>query len=234
MDDYMIKAKFEIFIKCPHCESIILKESFEYNVIGGGVFSNVNLLSFLRRKKEYFALHNIVQQVDNNTYFEKKYKCKECNKEINTTYEKRENIFNLFYLSSYCDFCHKDLGKDIYKNIDTDEIFDLDDFTERHNIYSSENNYNKTICLQCFENEDMERENTKSKTSRFKNETNIQKNNDFGEYSDLNTGETDDFYLSEDEDEWNDPNSYANCSDWEDYPENCYHCADDECPMNKE
>ena len=33
--------------------------------------------------------------------------------------------------------------------------------------------------------------------------------------------------------DWDDPNTYANCSDWEDEPENCYHCADDECPMNK-
>ena len=33
--------------------------------------------------------------------------------------------------------------------------------------------------------------------------------------------------------EWDDPNTYANCSDWEDEPENCYSCADDECPMNK-
>jgi hypothetical protein len=41
MEEYMIKAKFEIFIKCPHCESIILKESFEYNVIGGGFFQMV-------------------------------------------------------------------------------------------------------------------------------------------------------------------------------------------------
>jgi transposase-like protein len=171
------------------------------------------LISFLKRKKEYFALHNIVQKFDNNTYFEKKYKCKECNKDISITYEKKENIFNLFYLSSYCDFCHKDLCEDIYKNIDTEEIFDLNDFTERHNIYSSEKNYNKTICLQCLENEDMERENTKDKTSRFKKETNIQKNNDFEKSSDLNASETDDFDLSDDEDEWDDPNSYANCSD---------------------
>jgi len=34
------------------------------------------------------------------------------------------------------------------------------------------------------------------------------------------------------EDDWNDPNAYAHCSDWEDEPENCYSCADDECPMN--
>jgi len=33
--------------------------------------------------------------------------------------------------------------------------------------------------------------------------------------------------------EWDDPNSYANCSDWEDEPDNCFSCADDECPMNK-
>lgn len=33
--------------------------------------------------------------------------------------------------------------------------------------------------------------------------------------------------------DWDDPNTYANCSDWEDEPENCFHCADDECPMNK-
>jgi len=36
-----------------------------------------------------------------------------------------------------------------------------------------------------------------------------------------------------DNDEWDDPNTYARCSDWEDEPENCYCCADDECPMNK-
>jgi hypothetical protein len=35
------------------------------------------------------------------------------------------------------------------------------------------------------------------------------------------------------EEEWDDPNTYAHCSDWEDEQENCYSCADDECPMNK-
>lgn len=41
--------------------------------------------------------------------------------------------------------------------------------------------------------------------------------------------------LAEDDDkegDWDDPNAYAHCSDWEDEPENCYSCADDECPMN--
>ena len=37
----------------------------------------------------------------------------------------------------------------------------------------------------------------------------------------------------EDIEDWDDPDTYASCSDWEDEPENCYHCADDECPMNK-
>ena len=46
----------------------------------------------------------------------------------------------------------------------------------------------------------------------------------------------DEEYCEEDDDEsddWDDPNTYANCSDWEDEPGNCYSCADDECPMNK-
>ena len=38
---------------------------------------------------------------------------------------------------------------------------------------------------------------------------------------------------SDELEEWDDPNTYARCSDWEDEPENCYHCADDECPKNK-
>lgn len=38
---------------------------------------------------------------------------------------------------------------------------------------------------------------------------------------------------TDDIEDWDDPNTYANCSDWEDESENCYHCADDECPMNK-
>jgi len=37
----------------------------------------------------------------------------------------------------------------------------------------------------------------------------------------------------EDEEDWNDPSLYANCSDWEVEPENCYHCSEDECPMNR-
>jgi len=37
----------------------------------------------------------------------------------------------------------------------------------------------------------------------------------------------------DDYEDWDDPGMYACCSDWEDEPENCYHCADDECPMNK-
>jgi len=34
--------------------------------------------------------------------------------------------------------------------------------------------------------------------------------------------------------EWDDPNMYAHCSDWEDEPESCFHCADDDCPMNQD
>ena len=45
------------------------------------------------------------------------------------------------------------------------------------------------------------------------------------------------FYDEEDEDDanpgWDDPSFYAHCSDWEDEPDNCYNCADDECPLNK-
>jgi hypothetical protein len=40
-------------------------------------------------------------------------------------------------------------------------------------------------------------------------------------------------YEEDDEEEWDDPSTYASCSDWEDEPENCYHCADDECPMSQ-
>ena len=35
------------------------------------------------------------------------------------------------------------------------------------------------------------------------------------------------------DDEWDDPNTYAHCSDWEDEPDNCMLCADDDCPLNK-
>ena len=39
----------------------------------------------------------------------------------------------------------------------------------------------------------------------------------------------------EDDDDENedDPSMYAHCGDWEDEPENCAFCADDECPMNR-
>ena len=37
---------------------------------------------------------------------------------------------------------------------------------------------------------------------------------------------------SDNSEEWDDPNTYANCSDLEDESGNCYSCADDECPMN--
>jgi len=33
--------------------------------------------------------------------------------------------------------------------------------------------------------------------------------------------------------EWDDPHTYANCSDWESEPKNCFCCGDDECPMNQ-
>lgn len=32
---------------------------------------------------------------------------------------------------------------------------------------------------------------------------------------------------------YDDSSTYAHCSDWEDAPKECYHCADDECPMNR-
>lgn len=44
----------------------------------------------------------------------------------------------------------------------------------------------------------------------------------------------DEFDWEEDDDEeWDDPNTYAHCSDWEDEPRNCSCCADDSCPMNR-
>ena len=36
-----------------------------------------------------------------------------------------------------------------------------------------------------------------------------------------------------DDNEGDDPNTYAHCYDWEDEPENCMCCADDDCPLNK-
>jgi hypothetical protein len=48
-----------------------------------------------------------------------------------------------------------------------------------------------------------------------------------------NYEEDDNNYEEDDEEDWNDPSTYAHCGDWEDEPENCYHCADDECLMNK-
>ena len=52
------------------------------------------------------------------------------------------------------------------------------------------------------------------------------------------TGPEDEEYLDYEEDEfdeaeWDDPSTYAHCSDWEDEPNSCALCADDECPMNK-
>ena len=41
----------------------------------------------------------------------------------------------------------------------------------------------------------------------------------------------DDGYYSDEND--NDPSTYAHCGDWEDEPENCSFCADDECPLNR-
>ena len=33
--------------------------------------------------------------------------------------------------------------------------------------------------------------------------------------------------------DWDDPNTYANCSAWKEEPGDCTQCADDECPMNR-
>lgn len=59
--------------------------------------------------------------------------------------------------------------------------------------------------------------------------------NDADEYisaiiNDENSGFID---TTDDFEECDDPNTYAHCSDWEDEPDNCYSCADDECPLNK-
>lgn len=36
----------------------------------------------------------------------------------------------------------------------------------------------------------------------------------------------------DDDNEWDDQNTYAHCSDWEDEPKNCICCGDDDCPLN--
>ncbi|WP_294428595.1 hypothetical protein [uncultured Treponema sp.] len=43
---------------------------------------------------------------------------------------------------------------------------------------------------------------------------------------------SDEFDCEENE-EWDDPSFGACCMDYEDEPEKCCHCADDECPMNR-
>ena len=47
----------------------------------------------------------------------------------------------------------------------------------------------------------------------------------------------DEYYFDEEDDdeneEFDDPSLYAHCGDWEDKPENCAFCADDECPLNR-
>ncbi len=45
--------------------------------------------------------------------------------------------------------------------------------------------------------------------------------------------EDDDEFDEDDEEEYDDPSSNAHCGDWEDEPENCACCADDECPLNR-
>ena len=47
-----------------------------------------------------------------------------------------------------------------------------------------------------------------------------------GYYSDVQEEENED-------DDWDDPSTYAHCGDWEDEPENCAFCADDDCPLNR-
>ena len=56
-----------------------------------------------------------------------------------------------------------------------------------------------------------------------------------GYYSD-EYDEDDEEEDDEDDDEYeddDDPSTYAHCGDWEDEPENCSFCADDECPLNR-
>ncbi len=46
----------------------------------------------------------------------------------------------------------------------------------------------------------------------------------------------DEDYFDEEDDEneeFDDPCTYAHCGDWKDEPENCGFCADDECPLNR-
>lgn len=46
----------------------------------------------------------------------------------------------------------------------------------------------------------------------------------------------DEYFFDEDDDEneeFDDPSTYAHCGDWKDEPENCGFCADDECPLNR-
>jgi hypothetical protein len=50
-------------------------------------------------------------------------------------------------------------------------------------------------------------------------------NNDFDDDEEFDTDDNDE--------EWDDPNTYAHCSDWKDEPENCFSCADDDCPLNQ-
>ena len=46
-------------------------------------------------------------------------------------------------------------------------------------------------------------------------------------------GPEDEDYLDCEEDEMDDPSTYARCSDWEDDPNSCSLCGDDECPLNR-
>ena len=51
------------------------------------------------------------------------------------------------------------------------------------------------------------------------------------------TPEDEEYWEEEEDDDDGDdgdgPSTYAHCGDWEDEPENCASCADDECPLNK-
>jgi hypothetical protein len=91
-------------------------------------------------------------------------------------------------------------------------------FENEHSFENVIDVYRKALTKGIDPNNDIDYQRVlKEENDKFEVLQNLEKNNFKEEYTEA----------------WDDPNSYAKCSDWEDEPENCYHCADDGCPMNK-
>jgi hypothetical protein len=93
-----------------------------------------------------------------------------------------------------------------------------DIFENEHSFNDEIDAYKKALAKGIDPQNDIEYQNVlKEENDNYDRLQNLERNN----------------HKEDDLEDENDPNLYANCSDWEDEPENCYHCGDDECPMNK-